>query len=105
LWEVDDTATALLMRRFYENLLGKREGLETPLPKAEALAEAKHWLRSLTVDQAAELAADLSHGAARGAGHKTSVVDLIPPAAAEPNTRPYDHPYYWAAFVLVGDPE
>src|SRR5262249_39164706 len=50
LWKVDDTATALLMVRFYENLLGKRDGLDHPLPKAEALREAKHWLRSLTSD-------------------------------------------------------
>jgi hypothetical protein len=32
LWRVDDDATALLMLRFYQNLLGKREGLKTPLP-------------------------------------------------------------------------
>jgi hypothetical protein len=41
LWNVNDTATALLMTRFYENLLGAREGLKAPLPKAEALREAK----------------------------------------------------------------
>ena len=28
LWKVDDTATYLLMSRFYENLLGKRDGLK-----------------------------------------------------------------------------
>ena len=44
-WKVDDDATALLMARFYQNLLGKREGLKAPMPKAEALAEAKRWLR------------------------------------------------------------
>ena len=44
LWEVDDTATALLMQRFYANLLGVRSGLSQPLPKADALAEAKAWL-------------------------------------------------------------
>jgi CHAT domain-containing protein len=41
LWKVDDNATALLMTRFYQNLLGKRPGLDKPMPKAEALAEAK----------------------------------------------------------------
>src|SRR5262249_47289363 len=35
LWKVDDKATALLMRRFYANLLGRRAGLSRPLPKAE----------------------------------------------------------------------
>src|SRR4029077_15987081 len=33
LWKVDDAATALLMVRFYENLLGSRSGSK-PLPKA-----------------------------------------------------------------------
>ena len=105
LWEVDDTATALLMARFYQNLLGRRDGLDSPLPKAKALAEAKGWLRTLTLSQAAGLAANLSHGIARGAGHKTTVVGLNPPSGAESNAHPYDHPYYWAAFVLIGDPE
>lgn len=44
---VDDGATALLMQRFYANLLGKRPGLDRPMPEAEALAEAKAWLREL----------------------------------------------------------
>ena len=30
LWKVDDTATALLMQRFYANLLGRRPGLTAP---------------------------------------------------------------------------
>jgi CHAT domain-containing protein len=48
LWKVDDTATALLMQRFYANLLGARPGRSQPMPKAEALAEAKAWLRGLS---------------------------------------------------------
>ncbi len=47
LWKVDDTATALLMQRFYANLLGRRPGLSGPVPKAEALREAKAWLRGV----------------------------------------------------------
>ena len=46
LWKVDDDATALLMTRFYQNLLGTRAGLKSPLRKAEALAESKAWLRA-----------------------------------------------------------
>jgi hypothetical protein len=37
LWQVDDTPTALLMDRFYRNLLGKREDGAKPLGKAAAL--------------------------------------------------------------------
>src|SRR5262249_31510473 len=36
-WKVDDAATALLMMRFYQNLLGKRTALKAGLPRAEAL--------------------------------------------------------------------
>src|SRR5260370_744318 len=45
-WKVDDTATSLLMVRFYENLLASR-ALKKPLGRAAALDEAKKWLRTL----------------------------------------------------------
>ncbi|MCK4409669.1 MAG: CHAT domain-containing protein, partial [Candidatus Eisenbacteria sp.] len=75
LWKVEDKATSLLMRRFYENWLGEytdeRIGLpDEAMPKAEALREAKRWLR-----------------------------DYID----EYGNRPYEHPYYWSAFILIGD--
>jgi tetratricopeptide (TPR) repeat protein len=97
LWEVDDRATALLMRRFYEDLLGRRPGLDHPLPKAEALAEARAWLRGLDAVQA-EQAMDAA-GLMRGG------VRRLRPAPAGNSRRPFEHPYYWAAFVLVGDPD
>jgi CHAT domain-containing protein len=51
LWRVEDMATALLMTRFYENLTGtygeERNGRAgEPMIKAEALREAKRWLRT-----------------------------------------------------------
>jgi CHAT domain-containing protein/Tfp pilus assembly protein PilF len=94
LWKVDDNATALLMKRFYQNLLGKREGLDRPLPKAEALAEANAWLRGLTAKHVDLELARLPRGPER---EKPSA----PGPAAE---HPYGHPYYWAAFILIGDP-
>lgn len=75
LWKVEDAATSLLMRRFYENRAGTFEGdrsgfVGEPMPKAAALRDAKMWLRNYTDDQ---------------------------------NHRPYEHPYYWSSFVLIGD--
>jgi CHAT domain-containing protein len=97
LWKVDDTATALLMTRFYQNLLGKRPGLKAPLPKAEALREAKLWLRDLTATEVQALQTELRAGRL-GAG---PAVKRQVEAEAE---RPYAHPHYWAAFILIGDP-
>jgi tetratricopeptide (TPR) repeat protein len=96
LWDVDDAATATLMRRFYQNLLGRRPDLDDPLPKAEALAEAKQWLRSLSLADVDRLGA--GPPPVRGLGKVAG-----PPRSAAKASRPYEHPYYWAAFILIGD--
>ena len=100
-WKVDDGATALLMQRFYQNLLGKREGLKAPLGRADALLEAKTWLRSLTSEQALRLLATINDSVARGPGAKP--LKLVKSDVAKKDDRPYEHPFYWAAFALLGD--
>jgi CHAT domain-containing protein len=132
LWRVDDKATALLMQRFYANLLGLRPGLTRPMPKAEALQEAKTWLRGLRQSEAMAATAALSGGVDRGKGEKARPSGELPtgvPLAkdhdqpdapanlrgrirplrgesqGETNDRPYAAPYFWAAFVLAGDPD
>jgi CHAT domain-containing protein len=99
LWKVDDDATALLMTRFYQNLLGKRAGLAGPMPKAEALAEAKAWLRGLSTDQADRERQDLKRGLEEEDRPEPKAV------APPPGGRPFEHPNFWSAFVLVGSPD
>jgi tetratricopeptide (TPR) repeat protein len=105
LWKVDDTATALLMDRFYQNLLGRREGMKGPLTKAEALAEAKSWLRTLSRAEALKRGAELVEGVERAPQARLDRPPEPPRPAAgvkDEAARPYEHPYYWAAFVLIG---
>jgi hypothetical protein len=106
LWKVDDTATALLMQRFYANLLGRRPGLTAPLPKAEALREAKAWLRGLRRAEALALTAELSGGIERGKDVKARrPAEVAAVSAGREDDRPYVAPHFWAAFVLAGDPD
>lgn len=126
LWKVDDTATALLMMRLYENLLGVRE---KPNSKIEALQEAKAWLRGLSREEAedecnrhgldpAKVPSHLGRpkrepGAvvSREVPDERGGLEVEPGGAIPAHTkaaemsRPYKHPYYWSAFVLVGSPE
>jgi CHAT domain-containing protein/tetratricopeptide (TPR) repeat protein len=107
-WEADDTATALLMLRFYENLLGARKDLKAALPRAEALAEAKAWLRGLPRADAEGLASALRGGKLSDTRTRGRVVELNVkegPGRLPEGDRPYSHPFFWAPFVLVGDPE
>jgi CHAT domain-containing protein/tetratricopeptide (TPR) repeat protein len=104
LWQVDDASTELLMTRFYENLLARRPGLQKPMTKAEALAEAKAWLRGLKAEEVQQVAGGLVRGldTETARGKRVAQPANQPGPAARP--YPYAHPYYWAGFILLGDP-
>ncbi len=116
LWKVDDTATSLLMSRFYANLLGESKSSRQidgvsyipgqPLPKLAALREAQAWLRALTNEDKNRLTGaspeQIAQAATRDVGPRRGRPTIPDGRAA---ARPYDHPYYWAAFVLFGSPQ
>lgn len=81
LWPVSDAATPRLMRAFYAGMVD--EGLD----KAEALRRAQLAL--------------IAEGGATVGGPERAAVALSAPAAAP--VAGWDHPYYWSAFVLMGN--
>jgi CHAT domain-containing protein len=71
------------------------------MAKAAALAEAKSWLRQLSREEALARVVQLNAGVERGKGRK---LQLLPASTASTDGKdcPFAHPYYWAAFVLIG---
>ncbi len=83
-WAVDDFATFLLMGRLY------RFFLENPGNRWSAcLASAQHWLRQTPIEQV-----------------RREVGELPLPgwlAGLADGERPFQHPRYWAAFIVAGE--
>ncbi|WP_052746270.1 CHAT domain-containing protein [Prochlorothrix hollandica] len=92
LWYVSDTATTTLMAQFYDQL-------RTAPIKAEALRQTQITMaKGLVTIEGASLG---------GSGLRGSALDglQLPPASlASIEGGDFSHPYYWAAFTLVGSP-
>jgi CHAT domain-containing protein/tetratricopeptide (TPR) repeat protein len=125
LWPVSDTATALLIAKFYELHMDDR------LPPSTALWRAQLWLRQATNadlqgyariaarqgrlerSRAAQIGEALSAEGLTRSRSRAAAVEWVagdPPNAprkrtartAERLARPYAHPYYWAGFIYTG---
>ena len=78
------------------------------MPKAEAIREAKSWLRGTApVRKVLALTAEQSGGIEHGKGTKARRCGEIAATitAGGDNDHPYEPPHFWAAFVLAGDPD
>ena len=75
LWSVSEQSTMLLLSKFYK--LWRDENLS---PK-QALYQAQIWLREST---------------------ESEIAPLLGKRTRTPNNRPFEHPYYWAAFSYTG---
>ena len=63
------------------------------------------WLRNLTADEVGSELAALDRGTPRKLAKGSGAAQGASPFAKAGDVRPYAHPYFWAAFVLVGDPD
>jgi CHAT domain-containing protein len=68
-------------------------------------AEAKKWLRGLSREAALALAGGLVAGEVRGTVKKLGPPEKKPTGRVKlpDGERPFAHPSFWAAFVLVGE--
>ena len=105
LWPVNDACTAVLMSRFHADRV-------CGLPDDEALYEAQHWVRGLTMEQVHEELTRLAragdeiddHGPQKPAATGLAaqrLVSTLRPVRPSPQLVP-SHPMIWAPFVLVG---
>lgn len=100
LWEVDDLSSALLMQKFYEELLS-----DAGMMPEDALAKAKAFVRNVTVGQLAEIGWDryivsaidklLEEGEDDYANRLQDILE-------SPKLRPFSRPWYWAGFIVQG---
>lgn len=93
LWKVSATATALLMAKFYEEL-------QQQTNIAVALNTAQCWLRDTTVQGFQDWLSQskLSRIWQRELGKYFNQIETEQGAT----TKPFESPYYWAAFCAIG---
>ena len=100
LWPVNDLATMLLMEQLYRHQLNRKRGA------AAALRHAQRSLRNVSAESVRRrLTTELAKLPAAEKGSTQEEIlqsALLSFSDMEPNRRPFDHPYWWAAFTMNG---
>jgi CHAT domain-containing protein len=101
LWMVDERSTAFLMIKFYQ-LLQQEKTL------AQALKDSQYWLSNLTYQELAQWYRNLANHIKNPhcqAYLETEALIIERDKNKIESIEPlYNHPYYWAGFILTGNP-
>ena len=89
LWSVDDFATAYLMIKCYENL--------ATADMAIAINTAQIWLRDATQSKLLEWIGELKLDS-----ESTQLIKGFL-ESYDPDEKPFEIPFYWAAFCAIGE--
>ncbi|QLE41043.1 tetratricopeptide repeat protein [Nostoc sp. C052] len=99
LWSVESSASALVMIEFYRRLQPNKSAVT-------ALAEATQWLKELTAGELTKWYEDILNNL-----HPEEVriqtylaTQLYRNSKMASDKILYNHPYYWAAFTIMGKP-
>jgi CHAT domain-containing protein len=96
LWSVGEMSTALLMTKFYQEVitLWKEHGTQASI--AHALQKAQCWLRDATKEELEQWSKGLPVDATQRLKLRRLFKNM------ESQTKPYQKSYYWAAFCAIG---
>ncbi|NEP36597.1 CHAT domain-containing protein, partial [Moorena sp. SIO3B2] len=96
LWKVNDLSTALLMIKFYDNLLNSQMSL------AVALNQAQLWLRDVTKENLLLWIESLSIKSYQKRRLSAPLLKNDDFKYLRPSDKPFEKPYHWAAFCAIG---
>ena len=104
LWSVADDASAILMEKFYENLLNK--GMD----KLQSLTNAKEYIKNMTNNQLINYYREIGSNYEKK-GFKDKAKEFEDKAIHKEESifkddseeKPFKHPYFWAGYILQGD--
>jgi CHAT domain-containing protein len=94
LWKVNDLAGYLTVTKFYENFFVAR------FNKGESLRKAQLYVRDLNAKDLLQVIEKLPQKKIDILKYAQDTLDL---ASVSPEIKIFDHMFYWAPFVLIGD--
>jgi CHAT domain-containing protein len=89
LWKVNDLSSAILMEQFYKNLFSLN------MDKLQALSNAKDYVKKLTPNKLYDYC--VKNNAPK------EIMDEVAEKKEESEKPPFEHPYYWAGYILQGN--